>query len=177
MKKQAACCNRCQLIQVVARDKHGLTLLPIQSTDKAHILSMPNGSNPFAGSSKISTSVSPNKAVAISSRRFIPREKLLTLFFSSTSSPTRPKTRGTSRFSSSPHSAHRIRRFSAALRDWYAPQDLAHSDTRPHQAQLFFRLASKELHAPRRWLTEAQYDFNKRAFARPVCTNKAQSSD
>ena len=34
MKKQAACCNRCQLIQVVARDKHGFALLPIQSTDK-----------------------------------------------------------------------------------------------------------------------------------------------
>ena len=141
---------------------------------RAHILSMPNGSNPFAGSSKISTSVSPNKAVAISSRRFIPREKLLTLFFSSTSSPTRPKTRGTSRFSNrGPHSAHRIRRFLSRTERLVCSARIWHiADTRPHQAELSFRLASKELHAPRRWLTEAQYDFNERAFAHSICTNK-----
>lgn len=140
---------------------------------RAHILSMPNGSNPFAGSSKISTSVSPNKAVAISSRRFIPREKLLTLFFSSASSPTRLKTRGISQFSSSPPFRTSNPKIFSRAEGLVCSAGIWHiADTRPHQAQLFFRLASKEFHAPRRWLAEAQHYFNKRAFARPVCTNK-----
>lgn len=148
MKKQAACCNRCQLIQVVARDKHGLPCSRFNRPIRVHMLSMPSGSNPFAGSSKISRSVSPNKAVAISSRRFIPREKLPTLF-----SHRCPARLGPRR--EEPHVSHRAPFRTSDPKILSRTEGLVCSagiwhiaDTRPHQAQLFFDLPPKSSTLP-----------------------------
>ena len=162
MNKQAACCNRCQLIQIMTRDEHGLTLLSIQSTDKG----------PYTLDAQRIQSIcrlieNEHVGVAQQSRSYIQspfhsQRKTAHALFLIDVQPNEAQDARNLTFlieppfrTSDPKILSRTEGLVCSAGIWHI------ADTRPHQAQVFFRLASKELHVPRRWLAEAQDDFNR----------------
>ena len=154
MKKQAACCNRCQLIQVVARNKHGFALFLIQSTDKG----------PYTLDAQRIQSICrliENEYVGIAqqSRSYIQppfhsQRKTAHALFLIDVQPDKAQDARNLTFlieppfrTSDPKILSRTEGLVCSAGIWHI------ADTRPHQTQLFFRLASKELHTPRRWPT------------------------
>ena len=173
MNKHATRCNRCQLIQIMARDEHGLTLFSIQSADKGPYTLDAQRVQPICR-------LIENEYVGFAqqSRSYIQppfhsQRKTAHALFLIDVQPDKAQNARNLTFlieppfrTSDPKILSRTEGLVCSAGIWHI------ADTRPHQTQLFFRLASKELHTPRRWPTEAQHYFNKRAFTRPVCTNK-----